>query len=87
MTPTIDSRTDPRRTPRSPVADELASRIAHRIAGRAGGRIRDLRVECTEDTIILQGRSRTQHDKQIAHEAVLDIAGDRSLSNRIQVGR
>ena len=40
----------------------------------------------SDDTIILQGRSRTYHAKQLAQEAVLDLAdGRRALANQIVV--
>jgi osmotically-inducible protein OsmY len=67
--------------------DELASRIEHYIAGKARGRIRELRVVCDGGRIILRGRSRTHHDKQVAQEAVFDVTGARTfLANEIIVG-
>jgi hypothetical protein len=87
MTPTKDTRMDPRRAARAPLQDELASRIEHHIAGKARGRIRDLSVVCDGGRIILRGRSRTHHDKQVAQEAVFDVADGRTaLANEIIVG-
>jgi hypothetical protein len=81
-----DSRTDPRRNGRAPDRDDLAVRIEHHIAGKARGRVRDLQVVCTDDLIILQGRTRTQHDKQLIQEAVFDVADRRAvLANWIVV--
>ncbi|MBX6314202.1 MAG: phospholipid-binding protein [Isosphaeraceae bacterium] len=53
---------------------------------RACGRIRDLHVVCSDDLIILQGRSRTYHAKQLAQEAVFDLTGGHpALANQIIV--
>ena len=64
----------------------LAERIQLRIDELACGRIRDLRVVCVEDLVILSGRSRTQHAKQLAQEAALQqVVGPRALVNQIIV--
>jgi len=64
----------------------LAERIEGHIARVACGRIRDLHVVCSEDQIILMGRSRTYHAKQLAQEAALDLtAGHPALANQIVV--
>jgi len=87
MATLTDIRTDPRRNGRAPDRDDLAVRIEHHVAGVARGRVRDLRVVCTDGLIILQGRTRTHHDKQLAQEAVFDVADGRAtLANRIVVG-
>jgi osmotically-inducible protein OsmY len=65
---------------------ELAHKVEMQIAGLAQGRIRDLEVTCLEGKIILKGRSRTQHAKQIAHEAALCVSkGRANLENQIVV--
>jgi len=72
----------------SPVAPEaaLAERIEGHIERKACGRIRDLSVVCFEDVIILRGRSRTYHAKQLAQEAVFDLTGGQpTLANEIVV--
>ncbi len=64
----------------------LAERIEGHIERRASGRIRDLHVVCSDDRIILMGRSRTYHAKQLAQEAALDFAeGHPILANQIVV--
>lgn len=86
MTPTKDRTTDVRTPRRPPVTDDLARRLEGYIEQRACGRIRDLHVVCAEGRIILQGRSRTYHAKQLAQEAVLDlIEGRPELANQIVV--
>jgi hypothetical protein len=69
-----------------PVRDDLAHRIEGDIERRACGRIRDLHVVLSENQIILQGRARTYHAKQLAQEAALEFFADDSiLSNQIVV--
>jgi len=65
---------------------ELAERIEGHIERRASGRIRDLQVVCSDGMIILMGRSRTYHAKQLAQEAVFDLTeGQAALANQIVV--
>ena len=82
-----DAWTDPRRPAARPkTKDDLAARIRGSIERKACGRIRDLQVLCSEGLIILQGRSRTYHAKQLAQEAVLDMTeGLPTLANQIEV--
>lgn len=64
----------------------LAGQLKGRIEQRASGRIHDLSVECSTDLIILRGRSRTYHAKQLAQQAVLDhVAGHTHVANQIVV--
>jgi hypothetical protein len=65
---------------------ELAELIEGHIERRASGRIRDLHVVCSDGMIILMGRSRTYHAKQLAQEAVFDLTeGQAALANQIVV--
>lgn len=83
---TCEPRTEPRRAARERCRSELAERIEGCIERLASGRIRDLHVVCSEDAIILQGRSRTYHAKQLAQQAVLDLTdGYPLLTNQIVV--
>jgi hypothetical protein len=71
---------------RSHTMTDLAERLEGYIELKASGRIRDLHVVCSNDTIILQGRSRTYHAKQLAQQAVLDLTdGHAVLTNQIVV--
>jgi hypothetical protein len=86
MASTHNFGTDPRRLGRGKVKDDLAERIEGYIERKACGRIRDLHVVCLGDMIILQGRSRTYHAKQLAQEAALDLTqGHPLLANQIVV--
>jgi hypothetical protein len=83
---TIDTGMDPRRSAHGPSTQELAERIEGYIERMASGRIRDLHVVCSGDMIILQGRSRTYHAKQLAQQAALDVTdGHPLLTNQIVV--
>jgi hypothetical protein len=65
---------------------EVAQFIEGHINRVANGRIRDLHVVYSAERIILQGRSRTYHAKQLAHQAVLDLTdGHPLLANEIVV--
>ena len=65
---------------------EAAEYLKVHINRVANGRIRDLRVVYSGDSIVLQGRSRTYHAKQLAHQAVLDLTdGFPLLANQIVV--
>jgi len=67
-------------------ARDFAERLEGYIEQKASGRIRDLHVVCSGDQIILQGRSRTYHAKQLAQQAVLDLTdGHPLLTNQIVV--
>lgn len=77
---------DPIRTLDLMELDRLARSVERSIEQRTRGRIRDLRVECFEDRVVLEGRARTYHAKQLAQEAALGLveAGS-SLINNIVV--
>ncbi len=65
---------------------ELAEFIEGHVNRVANGRIRDLHVVYSDEKIILQGRSRTYHAKQLAQQAVLDLTdGHPLLANLIVV--
>jgi len=88
MTNKDDSMREPRSLGfgRSPSTMDLAERLEGYIDFKASGRIRDLHVVCSDDMIILQGRSRTYHAKQLAQQAVLDLTdGHTVLTNQIVV--
>jgi len=83
---THESGMDPRRLGRGQDRYDLAEQIEGHIERRASGRIRDLHVVCSGESIILHGRTRTYHAKQLAQEAVLDLFEGRPLlTNQIVV--
>ena len=67
-------------------ADSLAERIGSLLEGKFCGRVQHLQVVCSEGRLILKGRSRTYHVKQLAQQAVLDVTGGYPLLiNQIMV--
>lgn len=83
---THEAGLDPRHCGTYPLEADLAERIEGHIERRASGRIRDLHVVCSDGMIILMGRSRTYHAKQLAQEAVWDLTDGRAaLANQIVV--
>lgn len=69
----------------SPSTD-FAQRLERHIERSACGRVSDLRVDCTNDAVVLHGRCRTYHAKQLVLQAALDMAdGVFRLVNQIVV--
>jgi hypothetical protein len=66
--------------------NERARYIEGQVDRVVGRRICDLHIDYSEDKIILQGRSRTYHAEQLAHQAVLELTdGYPLLFNEIVV--
>lgn len=83
---TLSLGADLRWPAQSATQEEMADCLEGYIERRASGRIRDLHVVCSDNSIILQGRSRTYHAKQLAQQAVLDLTdGHLLLTNEIVV--
>ncbi len=81
-----ESVKDPRDRGRAADPRNFAEHLEGHIERRASGRIRDLHVVCCDNLIILQGRSRTYHAKQLAQQVVLDLTdGLPELANHIVV--
>jgi hypothetical protein len=55
------------------------------IQNHLGSRVRHLRVICTADGIILQGKAPTYHTKQLAQHVVMEIAKLSVVANEIEV--
>jgi osmotically-inducible protein OsmY len=65
--------------------DSLIKQVEAYVRERLGGRIRDFRVIHRDGGFLLQGRSRTQHAKQLVQQAVLEIADRPIVANEIRV--
>ena len=65
---------------------ELAQAIERRIAQRTWGRIRQLHVEMTADRVVVHGFSSTYYVKQLALQAVREVASSAPLEVDILVG-
>jgi len=71
----------------TPVAvdEALVSRIERIVRCRTGGRIRDLRVDVSEDYVVISGVATTYYAKQLVTHAALDEIPGRMLTNAIEV--
>ncbi len=63
----------------------LAERIARDVRESTGQSIRQLCVEVDVDRVRLSGNCSTFYSKQLAQHAAIDGAGQRSISNEIEV--
>ncbi len=52
---------------------------------RLGNRVRDLRVQLLPFGLVLQGKTRTYHAKQLAQHAAMDLSDVPILANQIEV--
>ncbi|OAI56080.1 hypothetical protein AYO47_09280 [Planctomyces sp. SCGC AG-212-M04] len=67
------------------VDNALVSRIERIVRCRTGGRIRDLRVDVTEEHVVISGVASTYYAKQLVTHAALDEIPGRILTNAIEV--
>jgi len=67
------------------VDNALVSRIERIVRCRTGGRIRDLRVDVTEENVVISGVATTYYAKQLVTHAALDEIPGRMLTNAIEV--
>jgi len=66
--------------------DDFAFRLERHIERAACGRVSDLRVDLSGESVVLNGRCRTYHAKQLVLQAALDMAeGVSHLVNQIVV--
>ena len=60
-------------------------RLENLLQTRLGSRIRDLRVQVLDSGLILQGRAKTYHAKQLAQHAAMELSEVPILANEIEV--
>ena len=63
----------------------IVEQIESQIYRRLGGRVNDLRVIVQGEGLVLQGRARSHHDKQLAQQAAMEITERPILANEIRV--
>jgi hypothetical protein len=66
-------------------SSEKESRLETHLQARLGSRVRDLRVVCRNDGVILQGSACTFYAKQLAQHSVMEITNLPVLANEIEV--
>jgi hypothetical protein len=64
---------------------ELLGTIEAQILTRTHGRVRGLRVELTDDALVLRGVVPTHYTKQLALHGVLDVSPTLPVVNKIIV--
>jgi hypothetical protein len=67
------------------ISTEEVERVEAAILGRVGSRVSEVRVTVRGEGLVLQGRSRTHHAKQLAQQAAVEFADWPILANEIQV--
>lgn len=65
--------------------ERLAARIDLAIRRQAAGKIHDLKIEVTEECVVLSGACRTYYSKQLAQHAAMSVSGCPTLVNEIVV--
>lgn len=64
---------------------ELVGLIENRIRSKTHGRIRDLKVEVTDHTVVLLGMAPNYYTKQLALHGALDAVDGRRVVDLIRV--
>jgi len=67
------------------VEAEIVEEIEAKVATRIGGRVRDFRLVVRGKGLVLQGRCRTCHAKQLVLQAILEVTELPILANEIRV--
>lgn len=67
------------------VTPGTVERVEAHVQRRLGGQVNDLRVVVRGEGLVLQGRTRTYHAKQLAQHAAMEIAERPILANDIEV--
>ena len=67
------------------ISTEDVERMEAAIRDRVGSRVSEVRVTVRGVGLVLQGRSRTHHAKQLAQEAAVEFTAWPILANDIQV--
>jgi hypothetical protein len=68
------------------VPQELKGNIENRIQLRTHGRVRDLRVELNDETVVIRGWAPTYYTKQLAQHGAMDVSTAYRVVNAIEVG-
>jgi hypothetical protein len=67
-----------------PRSADLEQAIKHQIVQRTGRRIQGLKVEVSDDRLLIRGRAASFHLKQLAIQGVMDVIGSR-VATQLQV--
>lgn len=64
---------------------DLLSELEKLVEQRTHRRIRDLHIEVADDSVVLKGRAKSYHVKQLAQHGILDVMPKVRLVNAIEV--
>ncbi len=73
------------RRPKSTEAERLEVRIQRAVRRATGDKVRELKIDVFESSIVLQGRCATFYCKQLAQHGAMSLCEKRSLDNQIEV--
>ncbi len=65
---------------------EILSELEKLVEDRTHRRIRNLQIELDEGSVVIKGRARSYHVKQLAQHGILDVMPEVRLVNAIEVG-
>lgn len=82
----MPSLIDDRLSPNAGARHDLVARIERVVHSRTAGRIRELRVDVDDDSVVLSGVVPTYYTKQLATHAAMDELSHHRLVNSIDVG-
>jgi hypothetical protein len=64
---------------------EVLAELEEVVQKRLGGRLRDFRLSIRDAGLVLGGRSRSHHARQLAQHALMDMTRTPIAANRIEV--
>jgi hypothetical protein len=64
---------------------DLLTQLEQLVEQRTHRRIRDLHIEVADDSVVLKGRAKSYHVKQLAQHGILDVMPKVRLVNAIEV--
>lgn len=63
----------------------LAECVEARVLHLMSGRVRDFRVQIRETGLVIRGRTRTYHAKQLVRQAAMEVANLPILADEVEV--
>jgi len=70
---------------RAALIERRVASIERAVSRKTVGGVRDLRVEISDDGVLLEGRCNTYYCKQLAQTAAMAVSGSGQLTNHIEV--
>jgi hypothetical protein len=67
------------------LTSDVVAQLEDQVRLRLGGRVLDFRLSIRDMGLVLKGRTRSYHAKQLAQEALMDMTGAQIRANEIEV--